>query len=1048
MAVLPPFGSPEATGTVEGVGLQDLGQMAAYLAHRGVVDTLLSCMGSALAAGNTQAVEDLWKGVGREARSQEVSTPSTSTETGRPSAAHSTPSSLIKNPLDRKQVVGLVMAAHALQENYRGAIILGVEMNYFNPPTAEKLEQSLRDYGLPDSYPYKDSADFLCLLELAVLVKGGPGHPNWPRFEERLSPDLFWRWYRRLLGGSLGEEPWCSYTRGSRSGPHPPLVFIDDAIWNLFVSYFARNHRLDLAQRVLDDMTDLGLTHPTVVLNKLLDGHGKKGDLEKAKAIWAQISNPDVFAYTSMIAALFQGWQPEEALRLFEEASTKFGRKEDGEDARGGRITVVTYNAAIHGLLINGRVVEAEALCDRMQAEGPRPDTTTYNTFLRHFGRKGNSEAFSRVLRELKADGLKPDIYTFSTILNRFIELGRSDAVQRLLGIMEEMGVKPNTATYTAIIDGRVRMKGNSNLLMGLELLKTMEREQIPANEVTYTCLVTGAVRDRSISPEVSREVLDEVIARMTARGMEPNRVMSNFLIEAHLSRGGVDEAMALWRSTRKRHVPDQTYFVLLSRLMTMREEGYAQEVLDHMRASGFQPRGALSNLSDRHCFMPFQSSMLAPIPILVNLLVLSLVAWSLPTNGIPPQGTSVKFQGTKGPKKLNSYIVTYRHGVDKRTRLNAFKATHPGIKIAHDYDSRMLNGFTLEMNSATAAALSHQSGVDHVLEDAIMTHPIQTEDSQSVLKHSKKKRKGRKKTKHGTLDTAQDTINNVQQAPARWNLYDISHPDAPSLNPTSYNYPHAESAGAGADEKPILVNLNTDMNGHGTHVAGIVGGASYGVAPRANLIAVQVLDAKGSGPVSDIIAGINWVMLAHETKNGGFGSHLTTKVTSIKPSVINLSLKGAANSALDTAVTAAVRAGIHVCAAAGNSDDNADAYSPGRVASILTVGASDIHDQRAYFSSFGTDVDVFAPGMTITSAWIGSQWASNVLSGTSQATPGVSGAVAVILSETSATMSLSPEAVSLKISGMAKRGTDGSSFIKILQVPLAVVGGTQLRLP
>lgn len=161
-------------------------------------------------------------------------------------------------------------------------------------------------------------------------------------------------------------------------------------------------------------------------------------------------------------------------------------------------------------------------------------------------------------------------------------------------------------------------------------------------------------------------------------------------------------------------------------------------------------------------------------------------------------------------------------------------------------------------------------------------------------------------------------------------------------------------------------------MNGHGTHVSGIIGGASYGVAPRANLIAVQVLDAKGTGPVSGIIAGmsiayhavphskthfcpltgISWVMLAHETKNGIFSGLLTKEIT--KPSVINLSLKGAANLALDAAVTSAVAANIHVCAAAGNSDDNADAYSPGRVASILTVGASDIHDQRAYFSSFG----------------------------------------------------------------------------------------------
>ncbi|KAG8994023.1 hypothetical protein FRB94_010201 [Tulasnella sp. JGI-2019a] len=601
LTVLLPLSSSHSAGTAQANALKDLGQMATYLAHRGMVDALLGCIGGALAHGDLLAVDELWKRLKAEANSQERPVPSTSTEPEQSrSSFYSTPQSLIEDPSKRRRVGTTVLAAFALGQDYRKSVAFGIEVNYCNSPSAEDLQKTLTSYGVPQSFPFEDIANFLRLVEFAVLVRGGPTHPNWPRFVERNGPVVFWGLYRALLEGCKGDTPWCSYSNrvGPTSASHPPLVFLGDSIWSLFVSHLVQNHRLDLAQCVMSDMTALGLSHPPVVLNKLLDGYGKKGDLEMTKAIWGRMESPDVFAYTSMIAALFQGWEPEMALQLFEEASVKFGRKEDGEDARSGRITVATYNAVVHGLLINGKVAEAEALCERMRVEGPRPDTITYNSLLRHFGRKGDSEGFSRVLRELKSEGLKPDIYTFSTILNKFVELGRSDAIARLLGIMEEMGVKPNTATYTAIIDGRVRMKGDENLLLGLELLKTMERDQIPTNEVTYTSLVTGAVRDRSISPEVSQMVLDEVNARMTARGLEPNRVMSNFLIEAHLSRGGVEDAMALWRIMRKRmHIPDQTYYVLLSGLMKSRQEGYAQEILDHMRATGFQPRGALGNL-------------------------------------------------------------------------------------------------------------------------------------------------------------------------------------------------------------------------------------------------------------------------------------------------------------------------------------------------------------------------------------------------------------------------------------------------------------------
>ncbi len=171
------------------------------------------------------------------------------------------------------------------------------------------------------------------------------------------------------------------------------------------------------------------------------------------------------------------------------------------------------------------------------------------------------------------------------------------------------------------------------------------------------------------------------------------------------------------------------------------------------------------------------------------------------------------------------------------------------------------------------------------------------------------------------------------------------------------------------------------DCNGHGTHVAGTVGGTKYGVAKNVNLFPVRVLDCAGSGYTSGVIAGLNWV-----------GANFTA------PAVVNMSLGGGTSKSLDDAVSALVVLGITVVVAAGN--DNADAanYSPARVATAITVGATTSTDGRSSFSNYGSVVDIFAPGSFITSAWIGSTTATNTISGTSMAAPHVAGAAAVYL--------------------------------------------------
>lgn len=178
--------------------------------------------------------------------------------------------------------------------------------------------------------------------------------------------------------------------------------------------------------------------------------------------------------------------------------------------------------------------------------------------------------------------------------------------------------------------------------------------------------------------------------------------------------------------------------------------------------------------------------------------------------------------------------------------------------------------------------------------------------------------------------------------------------------------------------------NGTNDCHGHGTHVAGTVGGSTYGVAKNVSLVPIRILGCDGSGASSNVIAGLDWIL-----KNGK------------KPAVVNMSLGGEANASLDSAVENLFNNGYVMVVAAGNSNTDACSSSPARVSKAITVAATDSTDTRASYSNYGSCVDIFAPGSQINSSWIGSNTATKVLNGTSMATPHVVGVVAEMLQST-----------------------------------------------
>ncbi|KAK4186004.1 putative peptidase [Podospora australis] len=356
-----------------------------------------------------------------------------------------------------------------------------------------------------------------------------------------------------------------------------------------------------------------------------------------------------------------------------------------------------------------------------------------------------------------------------------------------------------------------------------------------------------------------------------------------------------------------------------------------------------------------------------------------------------------------------NSYIVKLKDGASDATLQNTLKGLK-GVSAEHLYKgSKKFKGFAAKLSGANL--------------DAVRKLPEVCPRSCLLISRGIELTEEKKKVEYIEQDAVVQAYDFVTQDDVPWGLARISHR---TTGQTSYVYD--ESAGEGTCSYIIdtgvyvnhtqfggraewLANFadtdNTDGNGHGTHCAGTIGGADFGVAKKTKLFAVKVLRASGSGTLAGVIAGIDFVASDAATRGCPKGA------------TANLSLGSSRSTAVNAAAAAAVRAGVFLSVAAGNYGDDSFFYSPASEPTVCTVGATDISDARAWFSNYGDLVDVFAPGVDVLSSWIGNPTATvsffslrggrrinrkltgrkqNIISGTSMAAPHVAGLASYLL--------------------------------------------------
>ncbi|HMQ04094.1 MAG TPA: S8 family serine peptidase [Pyrinomonadaceae bacterium] len=390
---------------------------------------------------------------------------------------------------------------------------------------------------------------------------------------------------------------------------------------------------------------------------------------------------------------------------------------------------------------------------------------------------------------------------------------------------------------------------------------------------------------------------------------------------------------------------------------------------------------------------------------IFISVIALGTIAMTVN----PPKIEGQKSKLRKAAEPIpNRYVVALDPIAMRSSGETSEKAAE---RLSHEFGASVdrvfkhaVSGFSAEMSEKQAEALSRDPNVLFVEEDAYISVEATQQNAPWGL--------DRVDQRNVPLNSAYTYVKTGTGV----HVYVID---------TGIRSTHVDFGGrASKDFDSMYDGQNgNDCHGHGSHVAATIGGNTYGVAKNTRIHGIRVLGCNGIGTIASAVEGIDWVTANH-----------------IKPAVANMSMGSNASLLMDFAVQGSISAGVSYVVAAGNAAGDACNYSPARLPSAITVGATDQSDTRASFSNYGSCVDLFAPGVAITSAWAWNDYATFSANGTSMATPHVAGTVALFLEDNP---QATPTQVTASIMGDATSGTmgsmsDGSPNLMVFTAPNA----------
>ncbi|KAJ8474749.1 hypothetical protein ONZ45_g15840 [Pleurotus djamor] len=400
------------------------------------------------------------------------------------------------------------------------------------------------------------------------------------------APRSIERLYTTIMDAISGDNPFVTVNE-SRKSRQTPVVFTE-VCWTSFLVGFLKCGRKDLASKMWDDMTGLGVRPGVSTWTAYLDACDSMSASAEAQAGWElmlqQGIKPDALTYRALISAQFNAHLPDDAMKSFNSFLLDLGKTSPAKQTL---------------------VMKLKPSSNACWTSTIRQNLTSvsYNTFLKYWSRMGDLRMLASVMNDMTASGIQGDVFSFSTILSALLKVGRDDAPDLMISLMRKHGVEPNVAIYSAIMDQQLREQTVESLHIAMRLLQKMELDpNLHPNEVTYTSFLAGIYRGSWLPPAVAEDWRRNIVTRMRKRGIKLNRVTYHILLKACLEYPepeGISRAMAYYKEMVKKRIQPITitWFILLSGLLRRGEVELANQVVEDMVKSGAQPTGAIAEL-------------------------------------------------------------------------------------------------------------------------------------------------------------------------------------------------------------------------------------------------------------------------------------------------------------------------------------------------------------------------------------------------------------------------------------------------------------------